>query len=578
MAGGKETPRQKMIGMMYLVLTALLALNVSKSILDAFVAIEENIQVASENEFARGMEKKNQLHEQATSSDEPSIRAFAALQFKTVEEIDRKTANFIREVDEIKLEILKACGENTTTGKDQIILAPYSKSDPLKPTRMNLEKVEGKDKYDEPMYILIGESIKNPTGKGMKIWSDYNNYRSGITELIASSASAEGKNYAFKAPKINAFSSYQELSKKVQQAIASSQVHPDDHDIILKIYTALTKKERSIVNEVKDVHWVGKTFDHAPSVAALASLSALQKEVLTARADAIAHLRGRIGGGEFSFNKIMPLAYGPELVNSGDEVSLQVLMAAYDSHTNPTLALQNGTLHNVSNGIATVKLKPAGIGETVVRGIISIKNKRGETKSMPWEKTIRVMKPTGTVRLLDMNRLYRGHENPIEAVASGFEETILKGNGVNLTKKGNGWIAEPTGGNSCSITVFGRDKATNRQVSLGTFIYKVSNMPTPDLFWGNTPNGGDVNYFGNGIFSKYGPTEPLNAEYNVLGLEITASSIGRTLIVNGGAIPADIQQMLKSVKKGDIIQVVARVKPKKGNGPIVRAVGSWKRI
>ena len=48
MAGGKETPRQKMIGMMYLVLTALLALNVSKSILDAFVNIEENIQ---ENDF-----------------------------------------------------------------------------------------------------------------------------------------------------------------------------------------------------------------------------------------------------------------------------------------------------------------------------------------------------------------------------------------------------------------------------------------------------------------------------------------------------------------------------------------------
>ena len=44
MAGGKETPRQKMIGMMYLVLTALLALNVSKAILDAFVAIEENIR------------------------------------------------------------------------------------------------------------------------------------------------------------------------------------------------------------------------------------------------------------------------------------------------------------------------------------------------------------------------------------------------------------------------------------------------------------------------------------------------------------------------------------------------------
>ena len=43
MAGGKETPRQKMIGMMYLVLTALLALNVSKSVLDAFVVVDKGL-------------------------------------------------------------------------------------------------------------------------------------------------------------------------------------------------------------------------------------------------------------------------------------------------------------------------------------------------------------------------------------------------------------------------------------------------------------------------------------------------------------------------------------------------------
>ena len=36
MAGNNLSPRQKMIGMMYLVLTALLALNVSKQVLDAF--------------------------------------------------------------------------------------------------------------------------------------------------------------------------------------------------------------------------------------------------------------------------------------------------------------------------------------------------------------------------------------------------------------------------------------------------------------------------------------------------------------------------------------------------------------
>src|SRR5690554_1281893 len=49
MAGGKETPRQKMIGMMYHVLTALLALNVSKDVLYSFVVINKGLEQTSEN-------------------------------------------------------------------------------------------------------------------------------------------------------------------------------------------------------------------------------------------------------------------------------------------------------------------------------------------------------------------------------------------------------------------------------------------------------------------------------------------------------------------------------------------------
>jgi len=49
MAGYKETPRQKMISMMYLVLTALLALNVSKEMLDAFIVVNESVELTNEN-------------------------------------------------------------------------------------------------------------------------------------------------------------------------------------------------------------------------------------------------------------------------------------------------------------------------------------------------------------------------------------------------------------------------------------------------------------------------------------------------------------------------------------------------
>ena len=48
MGGGKETPRQKLIGLMYLVLMALLAMNVSKSILSAFLTINEKFEHAAE--------------------------------------------------------------------------------------------------------------------------------------------------------------------------------------------------------------------------------------------------------------------------------------------------------------------------------------------------------------------------------------------------------------------------------------------------------------------------------------------------------------------------------------------------
>ena len=58
MSGGNcpETPRQKMIGMMYLFLTAMLALNVSGDLLNAFVLVDKSIKEATSV-----VERKNSL-------------------------------------------------------------------------------------------------------------------------------------------------------------------------------------------------------------------------------------------------------------------------------------------------------------------------------------------------------------------------------------------------------------------------------------------------------------------------------------------------------------------------------------
>ena len=56
MGGGKETPRQKMVGLMYLVLMAMLAMNVSKEIINAFVTLNNKLESSIEQTEAANSE------------------------------------------------------------------------------------------------------------------------------------------------------------------------------------------------------------------------------------------------------------------------------------------------------------------------------------------------------------------------------------------------------------------------------------------------------------------------------------------------------------------------------------------
>ncbi len=563
MAGGKETPRQKMIGMMYLVLTALLALNVSKSILDAFVAIEENIQISNENEYQRGFEKKSQLAETAQDKSVPEAQKKAMHYLKIVEDIDKMTAERIKLIDEIKIEILTACGEDVKSigGPESIIFKAYSNADPLRPTRMHLEHVAGKDKYDEAMAIMIGEDIKNPNpnGTGMKLWKSYNGYRAELTEKIATSWISEKgkKKYSFKDPSINTFKDFKDLNAQIEKSMKN--VNQEDKEAIKKIYASLTKQEKSKVYEIDGVHWIGKTFDHSPSVAAIASLSSMQKEILTARADAIALIRSRVGGGEYSFNKIMALAYGPELANSGDEITVEVLMAAFDTDRQPEVTVQGATVSETKDGKGIIRTKASGGAEMVLKGTVTIRNKFGIPKTENWSKTIKIMKPSGTVSLPELRVLYIGYENKIEGVASGYDQTVLSGQGVNLTKSGQMWIGRVSGGKTAKITVSGKSSVTNKTVSLGTIEFRVMRLPDPEIYWGAAKNGDKGSKAEPRLFVKYAPEIPLNAKWTMVNWECQVpGAVGAPPKGSGNDISSALG-LIKQVKAGNNVSFICTV-------------------
>lgn len=566
MAGGKETPRQKMIGMMYLVLTALLALNVSKSILDAFVAIEENIQKANIVQVDRGdgfiASVNEELQTTPKDAENKSKREKLTFVLDRMKQIDDVSGKLIKEIDEIKSHILTESGEDISKAVDKnhelIYWKKYDKNKEVLPARMNLDAVQAKDQYDVPMHEIIGEEITNPTGSGIKLWKNLNKYRKDIVGLVGT-YDWGGKPFSVNVKDINTFKDNQELTAKVRKMVKGSKTnHMDDDTALEELYMMLTKEEKREVHDVKGVHWIGATFDHSPLVAALASLSSLQQDVLSARAYALAHWKSKVSTGEYSFNKIMPLAYGPAVANANDEVELKVMMAAFDSDNNPVVtSTQGSVVYPEEGGYALVKVKAGGSTMTV-SGTVSIKNKSGIEKKEDWTHEITIMKPSGSIELPELNVLYRGYPNKVDPTASGYPTTVLTGSNCSLSKSGSIYIATPGKGKEAYLTVSGRT-VDGKTVSLKKVKYRVVNLPDPELYWGGVKNGGKASKSQKVLFAKYPPEIPLNAKFRIIKWECQVPGAQGKPPGGPGANIGAASNLLRAAKPGSLVSFICTV-------------------
>ncbi len=107
MAGGKETPRQKMIGLMYLVLTAMLALNVDSAVLDRFIQInqaleEQNSKFEGEN-FKTIGSIKNMVSERGNKPEEVKI-------YEAAQDVRKRTAEINSYIEHLKEELISKTG------------------------------------------------------------------------------------------------------------------------------------------------------------------------------------------------------------------------------------------------------------------------------------------------------------------------------------------------------------------------------------------------------------------------------------------------------------------------------------
>ena len=108
-----KEPRQKMINIMYLVLTALLALNVSSEILNAFKTIDESFAKSNEGLAKRSEEIIKNFDDESIKKQFPEK---VAIWKPKAEKINEVSEALFKKIEALKSDLKKESGQKVPNG------------------------------------------------------------------------------------------------------------------------------------------------------------------------------------------------------------------------------------------------------------------------------------------------------------------------------------------------------------------------------------------------------------------------------------------------------------------------------
>jgi hypothetical protein len=170
------------------------------------------------------------------------------------------------------------------------------------------------------------------------------------------------------------------------------------------------------------------------------------------------------------------------------------------------------------------------------------------------------MKPSGSIELPEMNILYRGYNNIVEATASGYDQTNLTGSGVSISRSGSGYIVKPVGrSREAFLTVSGKNTVTGQSATLKRVKYRVSNLPDPELYWGAAKSGQRGSKSNTKLFAKYPPEIPLNASFRITSWECTIPGAPGRPPSGSGSNISGAMSLIRQARPGMTVSFICTV-------------------
>ena len=420
MAQGKQTPRQKMINLMYLVFIAMLAMQIDQEIIRSYNDTNQTLTTT------RGLvEKKNDdIFEKTLEAKAANTPDTYAKPLADYQGLKAKTNDLVSYIEGIKSDLKKEA-----------------------------EYTEGVDVQDNFAALNNTEPASTKFFNG----SDENSPSKTAVDLKA---------------KIEALKSF------IKQTFSTPEMKTVAERANKTLITEFPKGQT-----IKNKDWLQYKFYGQPLIAALSNLEVIQSEARNIQSDALMTMLQEKVDADIKFDAYSAIVSAPTIVIQGETAQGKVAIGNYSSNvpglSMPGLTIANGQgSRNLDTGSLGDKSFSGTISFKDVNGKEIPLTYNHTYKVIAGAQELKAQK--GAIVTADkMNVLYRGLPNPISGSILGADmaNISLSASGASVSGGGGKWTVTPGAGNAVTLTISGRDPkgGTISQA----FPFRIKNVPPP---------------------------------------------------------------------------------------------------
>ncbi len=524
MAHGKETPRQKMIGMMYLVLTAMLALNVSAEVLEAFVLIDHGLSKTTSNYRIKNEKLYTQFENQLL------INKAKVLPWKLkADEIKKQAIDIIQFVQQCKVDVTKASEGPETPAV-------------LSNGEIETELIQAKSNLDAGGEIMIGIG---GSGKAFELKRKIIKFREYLVSLINP---VTGK----------------ELIESINGILDTNDPPKDEKG-----------NTRT---------WESQRFEMIPVVSVIPQLTKVQVDVLNCEAEVVNYLLQQVGASDFKFNVLKATVIpNSNEIFQGNEYVAQVFLAASDTTQKPKIYIgrvdstfnkETGeytyeikgsadTIPVSKSGRGLFKRRGSNLGSNTWSGLIEMKAPDGSITRKPFKQEFRVSAPNIVISPTKMKVFYVGVDNPVDISVPGVTSDKISAvmDKGSIKKIGDNFIVNPPQGEkNCTITVFAElEGKKKQQMGSSTFRIKPLPPPLPKVIGVNTKTvEKNVLQASLGMQASMPPDFDFDLKYTITKFSVSASVGGfqTTKEAKGQLFTEDQKRLIGNLRSGNMVTII----------------------